>query len=281
MYFLFVVITDPAVWNRYTVEKLRTELAARNLSQNGLKATLINRLQANITAGGPGILEISGSTFAITDRRFITCHHNIFDQHRNMNITTVAICTAIIKTGSSITPHPAHPVMYGDLHIFDAQLDYAIFNLQPAFPNLTPIPVCPVPSLPTAGFPSLTCYYGAVGDFIVAELRNLAIWRAGPYSILQYGETSATDPPDCKLLTEYGLCRGSSGGAMVTNGYVVAMHLASCNQGRYIFKHVKGSSLTTEQMSASLTDMQEIYSALKEGLVLCRIPQIMDAIANP
>ena len=84
------------------------------------------------------------------------------------------------------------------------------------------------------------------------------------------------------MLSEHGLCRGSSGGAIVTNGHVVALHIASLDQGRHVFKHLKGSSLLTPEEVAevkdSVTDMQAIYSSYKEGLVLCRVQAIMDAV---
>jgi hypothetical protein len=71
----------------------------------------------------------------------------------------------------------------------------------------------------------------------------------------------------------------SSGGAMVTNGHVVALHLASLNQGRHVFRHLKNSSLLTQkEVKESVTDMQTIYFSYKEGLVLCRVQAIMDAV---
>lgn len=84
------------------------------------------------------------------------------------------------------------------------------------------------------------------------------------------------EPLESKLLTEHGLCRGSSGGALVSNGHVVPMHLASLKQGRYMWTHVSRA-----EVSQSVTELQEIHSAYKEGLVLSRVPDIMNALNNP
>jgi hypothetical protein len=155
---------------------------------------------------------------------------NVFDEYSQGTVNTVVVCSHITKVSENIVPHPNRPQYYADLHICNAGLDYAIYNLRPHHPNMTPIPVCPSNQLPGPGFPSIHCYYGAISDFLVGEFANLAIWRGGPYSILHYGENIGEDI-GCRLFTEHGLCRGSSGGAMVTNEHVVAMHLASLRQG--------------------------------------------------
>lgn len=283
VFFLFVEITTPTDWNVYTAEQLKAELVNRKLSGSGGRATLIERLQDKIAAGGPGILEISGSAFSITSRRFITCHHNIYNENNSMTINSVAICSKIVKVGNRMIPHPAQPVLYGDLHISNASLDYAIFNLRATYSDLIPIPICPAHALAASGSSDLICYYGAIEDFTISELKYLAIWRSQSFSaIIKYGESAATDPSKYKLWTRHGLCRGSSGGAIVmSNGQVVAMHLASVIQGGYVWKHVKGSSLTTKDTKEVLSVIQEIHCACKEGLVLCQIPQIMDAVGNP
>lgn len=276
MFFLFVEIANPD-WGTFTVKQLKEELTLRNLPVSGSKAELVHRL----TAVAPPIqLEISGTAFAITARRFITCQHCIFDERSKAVINTVAVCPCIMKQGSQIVPHPTYPLCYADLHSSNANLDYAIFNLRPAHADLTPIPVCPIAQLPSSGFRNLTCYYGAIGEFQVAELEFIRIWRGGPYSILQYGQRVG-EPLESKLLTEHGLCRGSSGGALVSNGHVVAMHLASLNQGQYMWTHVKGYTLSGAEVSQSVTDLQAIRSAHKEGLVLSRVPDIMNALNNP
>jgi len=218
-------------------------------------------------------LEVTGSGFAINPRRFITCHHNVFNEVTSTICDRVAICTNLKKNGNQIIPHPQFPVYSANLLQYDdSDLDFAIFELLPNEPDLVPIPICPVNSLPSAGYPNLGCIYGAIGDFQVGEFDELAIWRAGPHAVLQYH--------GCKMLSEHGLCRGSSGVAIVINGHVVALHLASLDQGRHVFKLLKGSSLRKEvvEVKESVTDMQTIYSSYKEGLVLCRVQAIMDAV---
>ena len=193
------------------------------------------------------------------------------DETTFTNCDRVAICTNLKKNANQIIPHPQFPVYSASLLQFDVDLDFAIFELLPNEPDLVPIPICPVNSLPPAGHLTLGCIYGAIGDFQVGEFDELAIWRAGPHAVLQYH--------DCKVLSEHGLCRGSSGGAMVTNGHVVALHLASLNQGRHVFRHLKSSSLLMpKEVKDSVTDMQTIYFSYKGGLVLCRVQAIMDAV---
>ena len=277
VYFLFVVVA--ANWDNLTVRELQDELMRRNQVATGTKAQLLDRLRLIV----PTNLEISGTAFAITSRRFITCHHCVYDEHSQSIVNRVAICKRIQKEGERIVPQQGQTLYYADIHRYDAIMDYAIFQLDAdmSLPNLVPIPICPEARLPDITSRSLFCWYGAIGDFQVGELTSLSVWRGGPYAILQYGNNNASEPNDSRILTEHGLCRGSSGGAMVSNGCVVAMHLASLNQGRYFQKHVKGSHLTAS-VHESVTDLQTIHSSHKEGLVLCRIPDIMDAVnSNP
>jgi len=270
VFFLFV----HSDLSRFTVKQLKAELLSRNLTQSGLREELETHI-------GLGIWEISGTAFAISPRRVITCHHCIFNENERVTLNEVAFCSSIMKAENNrIIPHSLYPVYHADLHVFDAALNYAIFNLRPAHPNLTPIPICPVEQLPTLGY-GLTCYYGS--GVMVAGFESLVVWKAGPHSILQYCKY-ATDPiANCRNLTEHPLCGGTSGGAIVTNdGYVVAIHLSSLNQGE---TYVQGSSLCkkrAKQRSLAALEDEEIDGALtKEGLVLCRIPQIMEAVNNP
>lgn len=219
-------------------------------------------------------LEVTGSGFAINPRRFITCHHNVFNETTSTNCDRVAICAKLKKDGNQIIPHPQFHVYFANLLQFDVDLDFAIFELLPNEPDLVPLPICPVNSLPYSGYPDLACIYGAIGYFQVAEFDQLSIWRTGSHPLLQYHDLNG-----CKMLSARGLCRGSSGGAIVKNGHVVALHLASLDQGRQVFKLLRGSSLLTpKEVEDPVTDLQSIYSAHKEGLVLCRVPAIMDAV---
>lgn len=228
-------------------------------------------------------LEISGTAFAITPRRFISCHHCVFDERSLTTFQSVVICSSVVKQAEAIVPDPdpASLTFAGELHSFDAKLDFAIFELRDEG-HLTPIPVCPEHSLPSGRTPGVvTILYCAIGDFQVSELSFLEVWRGGPFSVKQYGHyANGSDPPKCRMWLEHGLCRGSSGGALVTNGYVAAMHVASLDQGRHVWRHVRGSSLA-QSVGESITDLQQRYSAYKEGLVLCRVPAIMNAINNP
>jgi len=201
-----------------------------------------------------------------TPRRFITCHQNVFNEVQSTNCDRVAIGTNLKKNGNQINPHPLFHVSSAHLLQFDVELDFAIFELHPNEPDLVPIPICPTNSLPSTGYPNLGCIYGAIGDFEVGEFDELSIWRAGPHAVLQYH--------GCKMLSEHGLCRGSSGGAMVTNGHVVALHLASLDQGRHVFKHLKGSSLLArKEVNNSVSDMQTILF-LQRGT--CSVPCASD-----
>lgn len=271
----------PIDWNDFTVPELRGFLQSGSIhfTTANNKKQLVELCVANLLPRMK--LEISGTAFAITPRRFISCHHCVFDEISSTTLRSVAICSTILKQADKIVPDPAFPLFYGDLHSFDANLDFAIFNLRGTV-NLFPIPVCPeglLPSVRSSGV--ISVFYCAIGDFQVGGMDLLEVWEGGPYSILQYGHYVAlNDPPKCRIWLEHGLCRGSSGGALVTNGHVAAMHIASLNQGRHVWRHVRGSSLA-HSVGESITDMQQIHSAYKEGLVLCRVPAIMDAINNP
>jgi len=151
-------------------------------------------------------LEVTGSGFAINPRRFITCHHNVFDETTLTNCDRVAICTNLKKNGNQIIPHPQFPVYSFNLLQFDVDLDFAIFELLPNEPDLVPIPICPVNSLPSAGRLTLGCIYGAIGDFQVGEFDEFAIWRAGHHAVLQYHQLNG-----CKVLSDHGKFRRGYG----------------------------------------------------------------------
>lgn len=269
----------PIDWNEFTVPQLKVFLQSSGVHfTTNSKKQLIALCFANLPTRMK--MEISGTAFAITPGRFISCHHCIFDEISSITLHSVVICSTILKQADKIVPDPASPLFYGDLHSFDANLDFAIFNLR-GTESLTPIPVCPENLLPSPTSVVISIFYCAIGDFQVSGMELLGVWGGGPYSILQYGHYVAlNDPPKCRLWLEHGLCRGSSGGALVTDGHVAAMHIASLNQGQHVWRHVKGSSLA-HSVAESITDMQQIHSAYKEGLVLCRVPAIMDAINNP
>ena len=83
--------------------------------------------------------------------------------------------------------HRPSQAYFASLIHADADLDFAIFELLSHEPDLTPIPICPMANLPNPGFPTLTCLYGAIGDFEVGEIRELStILRARPHAVLQY-----------------------------------------------------------------------------------------------
>lgn len=279
---LFLFVEIPIDWNEFTVPQLKEFLQSDNIHfATNSKKKLIALCVANLPTRMK--MEISGTAFAITPRRFISCHHCIFDEISSITLSSVVICSNVIKQGDGIIiPDPASELLHGDLHTYDANLDFAIFNLRDMGSLLIPIPVCPENLLPNNRTPGvITILYCAIGDFQVSEMSFLSVWRGGPYSILQYGHyVQLNDPPKCRLWLEHGLCRGSSGGAVVTNGHVAGMHLASLNQGRRVWRHVRGSTLA-HSVCETLTDMQEIHTAYKESLVFCRVPAIMEAINNP
>lgn len=120
------------------------------------------------------------------------------------------------QKGNQIVPHPNHILRYADLHSANADLDYAIFNLR----LISPIPVSPINQLPTQLSRNLRYYYGTIGDFQGSEFSLLAVWITAHHSVLQYAEYD-NEKDGCRLLTEHGLCHGSSGGALVSNGHVM------------------------------------------------------------
>lgn len=288
VFFLFVEVSVDL--HDLTVPQLQGVLHSGGIpfATRSNKETLIALCDANLPTRMK--LEICGTAFAITPRRFISCHHCVFRERSSTTLQSVVICSSVVKQADAIVPdpNPESTTFAGELHSFDANLDFAIFELR-GEGHLTPIPVCPEHSLPTSRHTTgVTLLYSAVGDFQVSGFPSLEVWRGGPFSIKQYGQyANSSDPPKCRMLLEHGLlehgrCRGSSGGALVTNnGYVAAMHVASLDKGQHVRRRVRGSSLAHQSVGESITDWQQRYSAYKEGLVLCRVPAIMNAINNP
>jgi hypothetical protein len=233
-----------------------------------------------------GIVEATGTCFAITPRHIITAFHNFCQEDGVTQVSNTGLISKIVvKSGSDeifITPFSV------TICEFDVSQDWAICSLDDesvSFPLA--IPICPEHSLPVLSNASIDvkCLYAPIGVFRENPFTNLVIWAESYKSVLQYDKTDETS-----VLVEGGLYRGSCGAPYITrNGFVLGMHLFSMHEGkdysapkkRALSKiTIQALELTTDKTSDSVSDLADIHSLIKEGVVLSRCPRVMNFISR-
>ena len=106
-----------------------------------------------------------------------------------------------------------------------------------------------------------------------SDLRELTVWKSEATRVQQFDKGGST------LICEGGLHSGSSGGPYLNEeGKVVAMHVHSLHQGEPA--RGKRKAMTPAEDTESLSNQSEVYAFAREGLVLCRIPKIVEFIAR-
>jgi hypothetical protein len=82
-----------------------------------------------------------------------------------------------------------------------------------------------------------------------------------------------------KIFVDGGLYRGSCGAPYIDrNNKVVALHLASFNEGRELSCTKK--KRTVEDLEEIMTDQSDVHHSIREGLVLALVPGIQNFITD-
>ena len=155
--------------------------------------------------------------------------------------------------------------------LFDEALDWAILeivDISQSFPEW----LCLVEEteLDLASLSSIVLH-APVGLFLKGPTEELHIWKSQPTDVQQF------DRGGLSIICAGGLHSGSSGGpyVLLESGKVLAMHLGGIHEGTQV---VKRTMLTVKKIYELLTDQSEVHAFSMEGLVLCRVPKIVDFI---
>jgi hypothetical protein len=153
--------------------------------------------------------------------------------------------------------------------------DWAILELRNSAQNFTSFfPLCEINDLPDPLMrPELKALYAPIGQYRINPFRELKIW-AGKYELVLQ-----LDEEEKKIFVDGGLYRGSCGAPYIDrNNKVVALHLASLNEGRELSSTKK--KRTVEDLEEFMTDQSDVHHSIREGLVLALVPDIQNFITQ-
>ena len=228
------------------------------------------------------ILDLLGTTFAVSDRKLLTAAHVIYEDDETTVLPgQLVIAKKVEKQGSeNMMVDPIHVKLLVDgLPLSDV----AILELVESVNYFTAfIPLCAAGDLPDVSLENveLKCYYAPIGQFMANAFEEMAIWAGDYERVLQY------DKKGTAVLVNGGLYRGSCGAPYVNhNGCVVALHVSSMHEGRNVslVKKRKRCEPTLPAASAAtpkpselgdiidtITNLSEVHESVREGLVLCK-----------
>jgi hypothetical protein len=235
-------------------------------------------------------LEYSGTAFAVSNTRVVTCFHNIGDSDLDgkQPIRDCILVTSIVPSEQPI------PIQFVDGDSKENQ-DWAIYERTDGsnFPSF--LPICPEENLPEVSSDiQLTQYFAPIGLFTSGSLGELKIW-ADKTHVLQYQLN------DTQLVLAGGLYSGSCGSPAVTlDGYAVCMQVYSINE-LHEYKGEKFTARVKPLTKRSLSDVQlgldqiedfvgkmsddisnhsnqMAHASVRSEIVLCKIPSLMSLI---
>jgi len=225
----------------------------------------------------PNDVILLGTAFSISDVFVVTASHVLHDDSGKALASSFFISSAVLKNGELIQMVNPREI---DQLFNDVESDWSILRIKNTsirFSNW--LPICPVKSLPNvpAEHVQLKFYYAPIGQFLVNGMDNMVIWRDDYKTILQYNLERT------KIYCDGGLYRGSCGAPYINKqGFVVAMHLSSINEGvnwsnvKYTKKR-KFDQLE-KVIAQSVTDMNAVHASIREGLVLVNVASFMEHI---
>jgi hypothetical protein len=225
---------------------------------------------------GNSNLVLLGTAFPVTRRHIITTYHNLLDDSNIFLSNSFVI-------GKTVERSNAHHVMPATITVNfvsgDAAADFAFLAIANEVDYVSEIlPLCPLDQLPVRevkGRCEVKAYHAPIGQYLRNEFPTLAIWTEDYKRVLQYYSLGK------RIVVEGGLYRGSCGGPYVDHdGYVVAMHTASMHEGKNI-SNVKKRKYTDriEDLESLASSLHDIHASVREGIVLSRIPAVIDFIA--
>lgn len=228
------------------------------------------------------ILDLLGTTFAVSDRKLLTAAHVIYeDDGTTLLPGQLVIAKRVEKRGSENMM--VDPIRVKRLDDGLPSSDFAILELVESENSFTAfIPLCAAEYLPDVSLESveLKCYYAPIGQFMANAFEEMYIWAGDYERVLQYDKKGTT------VLVNGGLYRGSCGAPYVNHkGWVVALHVSSMHEGRNVslVKKRKRGEPTLPATSAdtpkhselddvidTITNISEVHGSIREGLVLCK-----------
>jgi hypothetical protein len=222
--------------------------------------------------------DLLGTSFAITSRHVITAYHNLGDGLGMVggaignigNIYSIArVAKKVSDKSTLIDPFDVTFCLGNDIE------DWAILELRNSAQKFTSFfHLCEINDLPDILMrPKLKALYAPIGQYRVNSFRELKIWASEYELVLQFEEE------DKKIFLDGGLYRGSCGAPYIDeNNKVVALHLASLNEGRE-FSYTK-KKRTIKDLEEVMTDQSDVHHSIREGLVLALVPAIQKFITD-
>ena len=229
-------------------------------------------------------LVLLGTAFAVTPNKLLTAYHVFFDEDIGAELVgQIVICRKIAKNADAYVMDAPIAVKLAEL---DVAADFAFLDLDDvavkSFDSYIPLSL--EANLPDASIEGeeLKSYHAPIGQFVTNAFVDMTIW-SGPYErVLQYDRGGKI------ILVDVGLYRGACGAPYVNHsGHVVAMHLSSMHEVKNFSlvkkrkRSARKSSATSSQLGDvidSVTDMADVHASIREGLVLCRQPLILQTI---
>ena len=210
----------------------------------------------------------AGTAFAIGSAHVITAYHNLYDDGNKGVLLSLSLTKEVIKRGETLLISDAIKVK---IVLFDEDLDWAILEIEDrsqSFPER--LCLADESELNLASMSPMVLH-APIGLFLKGPTDVLHIWKSRPSDVQQF------DGSGLRIMCEGGLHSGSSGSPYVLpeSGKVLAMHLGSIHQSIQVNKRTR---LTTEKILKHLTEQSEVHASAREGLVLCRVPKIVDFV---
>ncbi len=225
-------------------------------------------------------LILLGTAFPVTRRHVITTFHNIVEENDSLLVGSFVIGKIVEKQNGNLVMIEPITVTYA---FGDTTEDFAFLEIENAeivFNSY--LPLCPVDRLPDRNVKEsieVKTYHAPIGLFQHTQLATLQIWADDYKRIQQY------DRGDTRVIVEGGLYRGSCGGPYVDHdGLVVAMHVASMNEGENIslVKSKVGKKRkkpTMDDLQSLRSSVNDLHASVREGVVLSRIRAVVDFIS--
>lgn len=237
--------------------------------------------------------DLLGTCFAVTKRHLLTACHVLFEDETSLfdvksGKAVPGKALIISRSGGKVDSKVSFPnPMEVRVLRLSEEYDWALLELVdpsltfPAFFSLCGKSELPQLIVETV---DLKAFFAPIGYFRQSLVTDLAIWPDEYHRVLQY------DRNDTNIVVSGGLYLGCCGCPYVNRaGKVVAMHLASDNEGQNVslVKPVStraGAATTAAPTSAvetvvdTVTNMAAVYASTRVGVVLANVPEVLELV---
>ena len=214
---------------------------------------------------GKRVLQHSGTAFAISSTRAVTCYHNIEGHYKDSCFLVRSVGTSVTDKGVVVLSYPSDAIQLQYVG-GSSRYDWAVFKRCDEEEFADYVTPCPLDKLPAASTDNkFTIYFAPLG-LLVETLPEVKVWK-GTTLLMQYESELPTATFEC------GKVRGCSGSPVVDGrGYVIGFLTESLSEAA-IFKAADGGM---EQRLECLESHSSIsgesnYASYISVLVICRV----------